>query len=365
MFKLSEVPICGSGKQQHLAKVFILHLMQQIIDISEDFIGSLSPQCLKALLEDHTKSTAKKYVPIFWATDNYKHLGLDYGYSQPIFPELITGKHNKVVQPRVVKNKDVQAARSKDMAEVFTPAWICNLQNNLLDAQWFGRKGVFNEEIEIDGKCSWKNSEGKIEFPEGKTWKNYVLDTRMEISCGEAPYTVSRYDATTGEFIPLENRIGFLDRKLRVVGENTERKEEWFEWAENAYKSTYGYEWQGDNLLLAREALLISLLEHFENKFPGEKIPADILENFANIISWNFWQMDGLKAIVPGSCEERWESSLDLFGYEKEIRISCEGCAQNNIHKHNGIYCKIMDWFKTDPRTKKQGKIVKFVDTLK
>lgn len=193
--------------------------MQQIIDISEDFIGSLSPQCLKALLEDHTKSTAKKYVPIFWATDNYKHLGLDYGYSQPIFPELITGKHNKVVQPRVVKNKDVQAARSKDMAEVFTPAWICNLQNNLLDAQWFGRKGVFNEEIEIDGKCSWKNSEGKIEFPEGKTWQDYVLDTRMEISCGEAPYTVSRYDATTGEFIPLENRIGFLDRKLRVVGE--------------------------------------------------------------------------------------------------------------------------------------------------
>ena len=259
----------------------------------------------------------------------------------------------------------MQAARSKDMAEVFTPAWICNLQNNLLDAQWFGRKGVFNEEIEIDGKCSWKNSEGKIEFPEGKTWQDYVLDTRMEISCGEAPYTVSRYDATTGEFIPLENRIGFLDRKLRVVGENTERKEEWFEWAENAYKSTYGYEWQGDNLLLVREALLISLLEYFENKFPGEKIPADILENFANIISWNFWQMDGLKAIVPGSCEERWESSLDLFGYEKEIRISCEGCAQNNIHKHNGIYCKIMDWFKTDPRTKKQGKIVKFVDTLK
>lgn len=44
---------------------------------------------------------------------------------------------------------------------------------------------------------------------------------RIEISCGEAPYLVSRYDTVTGEFIELLSRIVLLDRKLRVVTENT------------------------------------------------------------------------------------------------------------------------------------------------
>ena len=30
---------------------------------------------------------------------------------------------------------------------MFTPSWVCNAQNNLIDDAWFGRKGVFNEEI--------------------------------------------------------------------------------------------------------------------------------------------------------------------------------------------------------------------------
>lgn len=53
---------------------------------------------------------------------------------------------------------------------------------------------------------------------------------RLEITCGEAPYIVSRYDAATGEIIPIERRIGILDRKLRVVNENTETEEDWLFW---------------------------------------------------------------------------------------------------------------------------------------
>lgn len=78
----------------------------------------------------------------------------------------------------------------------------------------------------------------------------------MEITCGEGPYLVSRYDTTTGDFIPVEERIGLLDRKLRVISENTETSGEWLEMAQKAYKNIYAFEWQGDNLLLAREALL-------------------------------------------------------------------------------------------------------------
>lgn len=56
---------------------------------------------------------------------------------------------------------------------------------------------------------------------EGKTWKDYVKSKRLEVACGEAPYLVSRYDATTACPIPISHRVGILDRKFRVIDENT------------------------------------------------------------------------------------------------------------------------------------------------
>ena len=50
----------------------------------------------------------------------------------------------------------MQQQRSREMAEVFTPSWICNKQNNLIDNAWFGRENVFNVEIDNpDGSHSW------------------------------------------------------------------------------------------------------------------------------------------------------------------------------------------------------------------
>jgi hypothetical protein len=341
--------------------------IQQSIDISEDFINGLSPAVLKNLLQDHSKSTSKKYASIFWATDNYRHLGPDYAYDKPITPELITGKHGKVVQPRVVKSKAVQVARSKEMAEVFTPSWVCNKQNNLIDESWFDCKNVFNTEIDgADGSHNWIPNKTRIQFPKDKDWKLYVCDNRLEITCGEGPYLASRYDTTTGEYIPIEKRIGILDRKLRIVDENTENEDEWLEWAEKACKATYGFEWQGDNLLLAREALLMTLIEYHKGKFGKNAcLVPEILERFAEIISWNIWQMDGLKGVVPNSCKDEELRELDLFGGETVKKTICEGCARGDNHKHNGIYCKIKDWQEIDPRTKKFGKVIKFVDLLK
>ena len=151
-----------------------------------------------------------------------------------------------VIRPRVLKSKENQTDRAKDMAEVFTPSWVCNAQNNLVDEAWFGRKDVFN--VEDSERHTWKATTEKIEFPEGKTWKDYVRATRMEMTCGEAPYLASRYDTTTGDSIPLQQRIGLLDRKLRVVSENTETSGDWLDWTQTAYMNTYGFEWQGDNL---------------------------------------------------------------------------------------------------------------------
>ena len=57
-------------------------------------------------------------------------------------PELVTGEYRYIIMPRVLKDKYQQAKRSKDKAEVFTPSWVCNAQNNLVDEAWFERKTI-------------------------------------------------------------------------------------------------------------------------------------------------------------------------------------------------------------------------------
>ena len=51
----------------------------------------------------------------------------------------------------------------------------------------------------------------------------------------EAPFLASRYDVETGEVLPVSERIGLLDRKLRAVNENTRTEEEWLKWAFRAF----------------------------------------------------------------------------------------------------------------------------------
>ncbi len=333
--------------------------MEHLIDIKENDIRQQFPEVLETLLRDHTTKQN-----IFWATDNYIHLGEKYAYNAPILPELITGNNGNIIMPRVQKDKELQQARVRDMAEVFTPSWICNAQNNLIDNAWFDREDVFNTEItNPDGTHTWIVNPDKIIFPEGKTWKHYVRDTRLEMTCGEAPYITSRYDTTTGEFIPIEKRIGLLDRKLRVISENVDKSDEWLEAAQTAYRNTYAFEWQGDSLLLAREAMIYTFIENYEQKFDKQPLLKSI-QYIAYIISWNVWQMDGLKGVVPNSCGERKTFVQELFG-EKEIVTACEGCKSDNMHKHNGIYCLIKDWNNKDTETNKKGRKIKFIDLLK
>ena len=199
-------------------------IQEESVDIRESEILSASPELLNLLLSDHTTNHN-----IFWATKDYASNGPGYDYKDEITPAKITGDMDALIMPRVLKEKQLQQARIRDKAEVFTPSWICNAQNNLVDNAWFGREGIFNEELEENGVHSWSVNLDKVKFPKGKTWKAYVKSIRLEITCGEAPYLVSRYDTTTGDYIPVPQRIGLLDRKLRVVGENTSTPEEWKE----------------------------------------------------------------------------------------------------------------------------------------
>ena len=318
------------------------------IDLNENNLYRLDHELLTILLKDRSSGNN-----IIWATDNYTHKGAGFQRHDHIEISAITGYHGSVVKPRVEKSKNEQLDRIKQKAEVFTPSWICNKQNNLVDNAWFGTENIFN----IEHEQSWTATEGKISFPSpsGKTWEDYVQDARLEITCGEAPYLASRYDTVTGDCIELSKRIGLLDRKMRVVMENTETEEAWRKWTTIAFQSVYGFDWQGDNVLLARENLLLSYIDYYIARF--EKEPGiDALRDIAEILSWNIWQMDGLKFVIPESCKDMNDGQLRLFDDEPQMR-PCEGCTKNDPLLHTGIYCVIMDW--------KENKKVKFVSLLK
>lgn len=320
-------------------------------DIKENAIVHTDKVLLELLLIDRSRSTEDEVHNILWATDNYLHYGEGYAINDEISIDSITGENGLILRPRVNKSKAEQEYRSRDKAEVFTPAWICNSQNNLIDKAWFGTESPFNVETEN----SWITNQEKVTFPKGKGWTEYVNDTRLEITCGEAPYLASRYNVVSGEEIQVKDRIGIIDRKLRVVSENCEDEKTWFEWAIKAYKATYGFEWQGDNLLLAREALLYTFIDYFEDKFARKPSKAQT-RKVAEIISWNLWQMDGLKGVIPGTCHEKVTQEVSLFGDIDETVEKCKGCETNDIYKHNGVYCKIKDW--------KARRTIRFVDLL-
>ncbi len=261
---------------------------------------------LNFLLAD--KTTKQNIV---FATDSYSYLGDAYQANRQIDTNLLMRMGDDAIQPRVLKSLQEQAERTKSKAEVMTPAWIVNKMNNYCDEDWFGRPSVFN----VENDESWTTNTDPIIFPEGKDWQQYVASMRIEITCGEAPYLVSRYDTTKGKIIiPVKDRVGVLDRKLRIVKENTSTKEEWLKWAIKAYESTYGFEYQGDNLLIGRINLLITFVDYMQDKW--NEIPTDVeLRKVANIIAWNLWQMDGLTGTVPFAYHEVSHKQMSFFDF--------------------------------------------------
>ncbi|WP_287349052.1 Eco57I restriction-modification methylase domain-containing protein [Prevotella sp.] len=297
--------------------------MSEPIDILEDRLLRDEPGLLEVLLVDHT--TQKN---IFWATDSYVDEGEGYGWYDSIMVSAITGEHGSLIMPRAMKTRDEQQRRSRQMAEVFTPAWLVKKMNDTIDDEWNHAQNGRKDEMEA--------------------WQRYVLTTVLEITCGEAPFLTSRYDTVTAEAIPIDQRIGLLDRKLKRVNEEAS-DEEWTRWALLALSHVYGYEWQGDNLLLAREALLATFVEYHEQRF-GCRPTKDIIRKAAEIIAWNVWQMDGLKAVVPASCHDEKRVETGLFE-TIETTTPCQGCAKDDVLQHNGQQCKLRRWLPSTTET--------------
>lgn len=309
--------------------------MEQLIDFHAPEVQAV----LDTLLKD--RSTGKN---IIWATDPPEEL-------QTVMYEPVTDRsqittqqlrltHYEVVLPRMMKQTDTQQQRTRKKGEVFSPAWVCNKMNNALDADWF--RGLGAEEsagqFTVELPQGWQTVETLVQFPvcKGRTpaWVQYVQSRRLEVTCGEAPFLASRYDAATGEMIPVARRIGILDRKLRVVSENAATEDEWRKYATHAVQSTYGYEYQGDNLLLARVNLLLTYAEHLQARWQHEPTKEE-LQPIAKIIAWNIWQMDGLHLSVPGGKPQPEAEQLDLF--------SMFGAAEPQPPT---VSCKVKNWRK-------------------
>lgn len=174
------------------------------------------------------------------------------GKTAPITPADVPQIH-----PRVAKPPAEQAQRSRESAEIFTPAWVCKAQIDLVE----GAAG------------------GALPLPA----------PFLEVACGEAPYLTTRYDAVSGKFLAPGERVGVLDRKLaQLPGPEAA----WEAGALRALQVCYGYELRGDSLALARANLVASLGEHYTSRFAAPA-PARLLIAAAQIAGRNLWQMAG------------------------------------------------------------------------
>lgn len=204
---------------------------------------------LRKLLQD--KTTGKN---IIFATDDYIRYGC-YDTDQ-ITEGTLLGFDSLDIQPRVMKDSTEQSERTRKKAEVFTHTWIVKKMNDHCNIVW--RVDKYADD-----------------------WQKYVSLCILEITCGEAPFLVTRYDTTTGEPLLISERTGILDRKLQVI--QTDDEETWIKWAYKAYESTYGYEFQGDNLLIARINLLVTFCDYLNERWHRQASDSE-LKHLTNII---------------------------------------------------------------------------------
>ena len=199
--------------------------------------------------------------------------------------------------PRYMKTSVEQKDRTKEKAEVFTPASVVKKMNDSFDVGYQG------------------------------SYEDYIGKRVLEATCGEAPFLTTRYDAATGQQIPCDERVGLLDRKLQRIPDGVD-KSEWTTLATRSLKATYGYEWQEDSVFLARKNLLLNTIEYHIDRF--KELPnQDDIKEWATIISYNIFRMDGVTLCIPEtnikSKVMNWETNkIENFDGSKDLLIEIE-----------------------------------------
>lgn len=212
---------------------------------------------LEALLMDHTTGDA-----IIWEPGRTMELHEIVG-PNPIRPIL----------PRWRKAAEARAARTRKRAEVYTPSWVVGKM-----------VGAIDTETPMD-------------------WPEYLRATWLEVTCGEGAYITTRYEMDSGAPIPEPERVGILDRKLRLLREHFGApvfSRGIVDLCMDALRTVYGYEYQADSLLIARINVLLTIAEHI-HLLTGRPINRCEAESAIGDIAHNLWQMDGLTDCIPGT----------------------------------------------------------------
>lgn len=273
-----------------------------IINIQDDILKLNNMGLLEKLLVDKTTKGN-----IMWATDAYDYAGQEHEKNKEITVRSIIGNNSDMIKTRARREMEHRQNRVKSHGEVSTPLWLC-------------RRMTRDMEKACDSAADWKT---------------YVSRKCLEITCGEAPFLVSRYDIETGEMIRIGDRIGILDKKISMVNENAYDRNEWIFWVTRAFESTYGYEFQGDNLIIARVNLIMTFEEYYEDRW-NEKPLIKEYEKIINIITWNLWQMDGLTGTIPYYETEDFQqiSMSDLF-------FQSDAAEKDKLRKP---LCRVYNW---------------------
>ena len=187
------------------------------------------------------------------------------GIGEEEFYRPVTLEKTKQFKHRWEKSKKEQLERRRNKADVYTPYACVKKMTDLL----------------------WNDPEVRK-----------LSATSLEITCGEAPFITTLRDMQDGRLIPVGERVGILDRKLAIADRLSETDGDFLPAAFLALSSVYGYDYQGDNLFFARCNVLTCFLEAYERRYK-EEASAEVIAKAADIISWNFWQMDGVSCCLP------------------------------------------------------------------
>jgi hypothetical protein len=194
-----------------------------------------------------------------------------------ITPEWLM-HHFGQLRRRCDKPKAEQRARTKRRAEVFTPTSVVAFMNDHAEA----------------AKCNVP-----VEELDTVSWRDRIQLRALDSCCGEGAFTTTLYDPITGEDIPEPERVGILDRKLRLVVEHAPMSLA-PRYLLTALRTSYACDIMGDNVILARMNVYLAWLEAYRRAMGTPPSIAEMNEA-CEVICGTVMQVDALTGMLPAS----------------------------------------------------------------
>lgn len=195
-----------------------------------------------------------------------------------------------------------------DEAEEVQTLCSWNRKLNQLDEVWFQRSGVFNTPT-AEG---WIPAADPVYFEDPFHWKKYV---NQQIYVPDLDWGAALTFAGTSENLPLNERMGQLDRELRLVNENVRSQQEWQKRTSTMLARMLGCAKDPIRLFRARLCVLETCREAFQARF-GHLPSARDEKALAHIVARNLFQSEDELNTVPF---QEMEETLQLSLFEESL----------------------------------------------